>query len=161
LLPVFTPPRILWDQPESEFVYLTKIAAHAEEKSIPGARLDEQSGEFQSFRPDIFCRFIAKIAHGAAVAELGLDAFDPLLPDIIAGRSKYFSHLVGSTIKRGTYRTSLHEISLFLQRGYVVASVQLFAKFGFRPYAAVVGRASRALLKWHTSELIECSTAAR
>ena len=43
---------------------------------------------------------IAKIAHGAAVAELGFDAFVPLLPDAILGKDRYVSHLVGGSFAR-------------------------------------------------------------
>ncbi|MCA8892831.1 MAG: hypothetical protein KDA56_13670, partial [Hyphomonas sp.] len=48
------------------------------------------------FDPGQLVKLMAKIAHGAAVAELGISAFSHFLPDLILGRSKNFSSLVGS-----------------------------------------------------------------
>ena len=40
-------------------------------------------------------RFVAKIGHGLAVANLGLDCFTPLARDIILGQSDDYFRLVG------------------------------------------------------------------
>ena len=100
----------------------------------------KRSAGFQPFSPDLICRSIAKIAHGAAVAELGFDAFEPMLPPIISGSDKNISHLIGSTIGKGHKRGKLHEIALGLSG--------LFARFGMQPFRAVVGRAGTKLMRW-------------
>jgi hypothetical protein len=118
-----------------------------------------KAGFFEPFSPNIICRSIAKIAHGAAVAELGLDTFEPFLPDIILGHDPYISHYVGSKIGKGHKRIALHEISLTLQGGFIVAQVQLFARLGLRPYIAVVGRSKDSRMMG-LSSIITLSSAA-
>ena len=44
--------------------------------------------------PDM-CRFLAKIAHCYAVADLGLDIFTPTLTDLILGHSEEYAELIG------------------------------------------------------------------
>lgn len=103
---------------------------------------------------EILGRFIAKIAHSAAVAEFGMDAFAPWLPDIIMNRSPCIPHLIGSSPRRGRRTDSLHQISFFLEQGYLVAAVQLFSRYGMRAFHAVVGPAAgsiTSLSTWCTS----------
>jgi hypothetical protein len=121
----------------------------------------ERAGIFEPFSPNVTFRSIAKIAHGAAVAELGVDAFEPFLPDIIMGRSPYISRFIGCSPIKGRRQPNLHEIVLSTRRGFVVAQVQLFAKFGLRPFLAVVGQPKEALLKWHRSSALTVSTQAQ
>jgi hypothetical protein len=137
----FAAPGILVGAPLTNKFHMTSIDAyHDASTKAEEAREGERSAVFQQFSPDVTCRMVAKIAHGAAVAELGMGAFDAFLPDIIMGRSPYISHFVGSNRRRGRKKTTLHEITLDVTGGYLVANVQLFAKFGFRAYQAVVGR---------------------
>ena len=97
-----------------------------------------------SVNSSVFRRFIAKVAHGAAVAELGTDTFEPFLSDIILGKDrKNESRLIGMARRRGTVKRALHEITIRLAGHLIVVDVQLFASFGFRPYQAVVGRLPR------------------
>src|SRR4051794_18019482 len=81
IFPVFRPPGILWNDAPKHTFDLIGMSAYTDGK--PNPRGGRGVAEFQKFSPDIFCRFIAKIGHGAAVAELGLDAFTPFLPDVI------------------------------------------------------------------------------
>jgi HNH endonuclease len=156
ILPVFAPPDILWNKPPSEMFIITKIQGYTDGRPNPPSTPNEQTAEFQPFSPDIFLRFIAKIAHGAVIAELGLDSFSPLLPDIILGKSRYISHLVGNTTgKRVSGQNNFqHKITVVLRLRYIVAIVHLFKVP--HPYIAVVGRPREDLTSLHTSALI-CS----
>lgn len=154
IFPRFAPPGILWgEQPKTTFT-MTGLSAY-QDPSAPQPQIQhKQSAEFQPFSPDIVCRSIAKIAHGAAVAELGMEAFSPMLPGIILGHDQNICHLVGSTLMRGRKKQSLHEITLYVARGLVLAKVQLFARYGMQPFLVVVGRASIELLRWRISALL-------
>jgi hypothetical protein len=100
-----------------------------------------RSAVFLPFDPGTLAQFIAKIGHGAARAMLGPDAFEPLLPDIIRNRSEHVSHLVGSPARvHWPESRTLHRVTLSLDRGFVVATVQLFARYHIAPFMAVVGR---------------------
>lgn len=97
-----------------------------------------------------FLRMLAKIAHGVAVAELGAASFTPLLNDIILGRSNFLGHYVGSPWFGKVRRNSntLHRIYLEVRNGWLVAFVQLFAKYHAPCYCVVVGKPSASLLRW-------------
>ncbi len=150
ILPVFSPPGILWDLPPSDKFRLIKIQAHRDSRLLPQGIPGERTAVAQQWSPDIILKFIAKIAHGAAVAELGLDNFSPLLPSIILGDNTHIAYLSGSAKK--TFLTSnTHEITLTLRRGYIVSYVHLFSKYLRYPYITVVGRPNEPLARWHTS----------
>ena len=154
LIPRFNLPGILTGAPATEKFHLMGISTYINSsKPIPTVE-GKQTLLMQPLNPGIVCRSVAKMAHCAAVAELGFDAFTPLLPDIILGNSANISHLVGSTTGRTRKRDKLHEIILFIRSGYLVATVQLFARFGLQPFLVVVGMASEPLRKWHMSALI-------
>jgi hypothetical protein len=105
---------------------------------VPSA--SRQKAEMRPFSPDGVCREIAKIAHGAACAVLGTDGFDALLPEVILGDApNLISHLVG-TADENSASSNLHEIWLDQEAEFIVAKVQLFARYGFKPYEAVVGK---------------------
>lgn len=160
MLPKFGPPGLLWGlQPSSTFT-LTGVSVYRDPDAPNPSVTGRQAAEFQPFSPDAICRSIAKISHAAAVAEFGFDAFLPMLPDIILGRNSNISHLVGSTLTRGRRREALHEITLFVSRGHLLAKVQLFAKYGLQPFLAVVGRALPPLTDWHISCQLTSSSVA-
>lgn len=146
--PRFKPPGILFGEAPSEKFEIVGISAYAPTPDPPRST-GKQSAVFQPFSPDVICRSIAKIAHSAAIAELGLDAFEPFLPSVILGKDPNISHLVGSSLTKGRVRESLHRIELKLTGEYVVAKVQLFARYGIQPFLAVVGRAAPSLSLWH------------
>lgn len=123
--------------------------------------IDRAYGEMQPVNPTAVGRMIAKIGHGAAVAELGLDAFTPLLPDIITGRSPCVPYLVGTSPFHHRKRRSSHRITLNLENGFIVANVQLFAQTGAPIYQAVVGRPVLAVFKDRIGALLRASKAAK
>jgi hypothetical protein len=101
-----------------------------------------------------FLRMLAKIAHGAAVAELGSDAFDPVLIDIILGRSSYCGHYVGSPWSWRTRKSeTLHGVRLEIRNGWLVAFVQLFARYHAPWYYVVVGKPKEPLARWSRGKL--------
>jgi hypothetical protein len=100
--------------------------------------------------PDIsqetFARMLAKIAHGFAVAELGVGGFTPLLLDVIKRPDAYTPHYVGGIWgdpappdEAGT----LHEMSLSVEpvgaAVYLTATLRLMAHQRSPIYRVVVG----------------------
>jgi hypothetical protein len=93
-----------------------------------------------------FLRFIAKMAHGYAVATRGYDAFDWLTPGVILGSDPYVSHLVGGSgyvepadLETGSaikfdFGDPTPEIPFFLVR------IRLFEFLGTPDQVVVVGR---------------------
>lgn len=99
-------------------------------------------------QPYQFARFIAKVAYGYAVAELGIDCFEPLANDIILGRSDNFFRFVGSEPREpppsGWPSDGKHHFSIVVRFvrvnvGLVIVDVKLFAAAGTPVYHAVVG----------------------
>lgn len=157
-LPVFQRPRILLGNPPSAGVGPVGFW-NSPIRRMPRAPQGKRVADVQPFAVGPIARMIAKIAHGAAVAELGLDAFEPLLPDIIMGRSDHIFHLVGNVSKRGRKRVALHRITLELEQGFIVANVQLFARLRGPIFQAVVGRPDLSAFKKRESEFIKASAA--
>lgn len=105
-----------------------------------------------------YMRLFAKIAHGFAVAEYGLNSFQPLLPDYILDRDTRLSHIVGSTDlviqplpddSEGNTRSHSFNVGILTHNGahYVVVNVQLFRTLGFPVYQVVAGIASPELVR--------------
>jgi hypothetical protein len=89
-----------------------------------------------------FGRMLAKIAHGYAVAELGLDGFRPTLLDIILNDDPQFiGRHVGGALDDSPASDELHEIKVddFFARRWVVVEVRLFANRGMPTYWVVAG----------------------
>jgi hypothetical protein len=94
-----------------------------------------------------FVRMIAKIAHGYAVAELGLDAFKPMVVDLILGHATNYGYLVGGsmTIEPSVPDKGNHWIALGMGAGtisppVVLVTVRLFQQAQTPSYHVVVGR---------------------
>jgi hypothetical protein len=92
----------------------------------------------------MFSRMIAKIAHSYAVAELGIHSFQPVLLDLILGKSDTPFYWVGGDMTVSPPElTVLHKLFLKIEtvRGieYVVAYITLFSFFGVPEYRVVVG----------------------
>jgi hypothetical protein len=108
-------------------------------------RLDDKYKDWMGVQyhdPHAFCRMLAKIAHAHAVAELGMDAFEPLLPDLILGKSEDASHFVGSG-DMGMAPQVPHQLEVGQGLGredLKVVQVQLFAYLNTPVYLIVVGR---------------------
>ena len=99
-------------------------------------------------QPYQFARFIAKMSYGFAVANLGLDCFEPLANDIILGRSDDYFRFVGSEYRdpppSGWPSGGAHHFSIvvrFVRKNValVVVDVKLFAEAKTPVYHAVVG----------------------
>lgn len=97
-----------------------------------------------SLKPITFARFLAKVAHGYAVAETGGATFEPMLLDLILGRSEEIAFLIGG------YPDDREPLSdeFFLQWGwaqnergaFLVVEIRLYANLGAPTYLVVVGR---------------------
>jgi hypothetical protein len=93
-----------------------------------------------------FYRFIAKIAHSYAVAELGR-TFGPALLNLINLKSPTFaSHFIGGGLGDNPQPTKhLHEVEFLpLTRGingreFIRVRIQLFSNFGMPNHYAIVG----------------------
>jgi len=98
-----------------------------------------------SFNVMKFSQMLAKIAHSYAVAEIGQNAFRPLLPDLILGKSNTPAYLVGGDASAPPPVTEpiLHHIyrQHCLTNGveYVLVAIRLFAFIGMPRYHIVVG----------------------
>ena len=128
------------------------------EKMPPWLRIGERISFDQQVNPFVFGRFLAKVAHGAAVARLGLDAFTPFLPEVIKGNSLHVFHYVGASSRKGRRHPALHRVSLLTKGELLIARVQLFARFGMPPYEVAVGPLSGELARLHRSSAITVST---
>ena len=94
------------------------------------------------FRIDHFVRFLAKIAHGYAVAKAG-DLLTPLLLPIIHGDLTKQYDLIGGNGKELPARDFLWQVaptvSVIAGRIYMVVSIRLFAFLGAPVYQVVAG----------------------
>lgn len=95
-----------------------------------------------------FARMLAKIGHSYAIAELGLNGFSPMLPDLILGKSTDLPYLVGgdaSSSPLTEFEQELHSVYLqnCISNGviYILASIRLFSFLGMPRYHVVVGKA--------------------
>jgi hypothetical protein len=101
--------------------------------------------QFDNFVPFKFGLMLAKIAHAYAAAVIGLDKLEPLLPDIVLGRSKALSAFVGGEYAipaaepNTLHRLNERRVSLN-DRHYAVVDVRLFANLGAPKYQIVVGK---------------------
>ena len=95
-----------------------------------------------------YSQMLAKIAHSYAVAELGSDSFNALLPEFILNGSGWPYHLVGGEQNETPPSNALHELGLEYREGsdgrYLVAHIRLFANLGAPNYLVVVGEGSSA-----------------
>lgn len=91
---------------------------------------------------------LGKIAHSFAVAELGLNGFNPLLPDLIRGDppDPALLELVGERIPNQPPTDEMHEIELLREQhssgqAYWIVRVRLFASKEATPtYDIIVGK---------------------
>lgn len=93
-----------------------------------------------------FLRFLAKIAHGYAIANCGFDQFKHLAPDIILGRSKALCYVVGGEWEipppdtdAGIFDLKLGE-AVRANTTYVVVGVRVYPFMGTPQHIVVVGR---------------------
>ena len=91
-----------------------------------------------------FLRMIGKIAHSFLCAEMGLDSFQPTLPDMILGKSEAVWQYIGGQADTGPAGDELHEISIAAPRlhegrNFFIVRIRLFAKFGAPAYLVAAG----------------------
>jgi hypothetical protein len=110
-------------------------------RPIPWMRLNDAFEEFARSRgavsagveapidPEKLSRVLAKIAHGFAIAKLGLNGFTPLLLDLIHGRVVANApELVGSDPNTPPPATGVvHELALVPHEKLVVVRIRLLA----------------------------------
>jgi len=140
-------PGLLLGQPPADNFEGELVARFIEREVWAHATPDGRKVKLGAVNMLLFARMLAKIAHSYAVANLGLSAFSPMLPDLILGRSAAAPWLVGGDASRPPPETdpSLHHV--YLQRcltsgvEYVLVAVRLFAFVGMPRYHVVVGAA--------------------
>ncbi len=146
LLLGFQPPRILLGLPQTNTFqdtgvwWLQSDDTDAYLRRVPSHRL-----RIGPFRAQTFARLLAKIAHGFAVAELGETAFqpEPLLCEMILGRSDKLPYLVGGDLQLKPPSPHAHEMGFEYKtigtHRYVVVRLRLLAWLGNPTYRVVVG----------------------
>lgn len=90
------------------------------------------------FNPGSLCKLFAKIAHGAAVAEIGLDNFSPFLPPYILGTEKSLSYYVGTLPDKPEKTQQLHN-TLIQNEQLLIGHVRLFGNFELPAWEVVIG----------------------
>jgi hypothetical protein len=93
-------------------------------------------------------RFLAKIAHAMAVAEYGIEAFDPWLPNFILGQDHGSLHYyIAGHENKDCDNKGMHFISLGTWGNdglRIGARIRLFCKWGTPDYEVAVGRLKRS-----------------
>lgn len=111
----------------------------------PDAHFEKYHGiRVAEIRPGPFGRMVAKIAHSFCVANLGLDAFRPLLLDCILNDDGYPFHYVGGPGDApAADNGGLHVMRLYCEKrngiDYLMCEVRLFCCLGAPTYFVVVG----------------------
>ena len=96
--------------------------------------------------PGDFARMLAKIAHTYAIAEFGMESFEPMLKEIILGRDDRLPFLVGGdeTVPTPDTEPCLHNIyrqdCAISGVHYILVAIRLFAFIGMPRYLVVVGK---------------------
>lgn len=144
LLLAYRPPRLLVPQTASPD-HIATFWGHALNKRgfREGDRLEVQ---FDSL---VFCQMLAKIAHGYAVAEFGLNAFNPFLRELILLRfqkNQYcvdVADYVGGDTQPYAPSKALHVLGHELVQAngnqYLLVSIRLFSLLGAPVYKVIVG----------------------
>jgi hypothetical protein len=151
----FPPPGILQNRapaPLTDFSFglgiPTKLSSVQSGCTAPATR----AGACPSiFKADVFGRLIARIAHATAVAQFGLNSFNPYLPDIILGADTNIGFLIGGAapsteptqLPAGKQTFMAHELSMRVvvpaENKFILAStVRLFAFTGSPTYWAII-----------------------
>ena len=96
-----------------------------------------------------YLRSLAKTAHAYAAAEIGVDAFEPMLRDVILCRSNDVAQYVGGDFGSSpidlhiaqTVQISIAEVAEGPSRGLLVVRIQLYPSLGSPAHLVVLGRA--------------------
>lgn len=152
-VPQLPPPRIIQGLPHTnklDFQIVAKFTEEGRKKFLP------THGEGVGINPIdifIFLRFLAKIAHSFAIAQRGVDGFQPFLPDIILGKPEVLCSELYQLIGGGMnlpnrllcdpeslpfHHLELHHVKAS-ENTFVVVSIQLFCFLNMPTYSMVVG----------------------
>jgi hypothetical protein len=155
ILPRFDPPTLLSGNPPDGNYHMTTVqwrrASQAHDDLLK--QRAAIGSEVELFiRPQQFARFLAKIAHAYAVAQLGLTGFRPFLTDLILGRNvEHGPELIGGQHDLPPPASGiLHELSIEAHPQYVVVRIRLFASsaaggMSMPVYFAVAGESARCM----------------
>jgi hypothetical protein len=93
---------------------------------------------------NVFARMLAKIGHAYATAELGINVFKPLLPEIILNANAYPFYLVGGEPRIAPADPGIcHELRLGTtnvdDKQFIMVNIRLFSYLGTPIYRVVVG----------------------
>lgn len=144
LLPLYDLPGFLRGVPDEGTIRMPGVFAKPLTRTTDALRDPEQTF-LAHFSPPEFARFLAKIALGAAVAELGLEGIQE---DFVSPSIRDMTHDVGQWVGCMSHRERqragvLHEMNVGITKeGLILVRVHLFASRGAPEYWVVVGRAS-------------------
>jgi hypothetical protein len=128
------------------------IGRISEEEFRKVAPNDREGFRIAPVNVEAYCRMLAKIAHAYAVAELGFDAFRPVLANFIRGQPlRQLWHWIGSDTvmpaAQAALQSTLHDIQWLVPtingRTYVMVSLRLFSFIGSPRYHIIVGELTR------------------
>lgn len=150
LLPYFVPAEALRSDPiVSPGTQQSGIWWHRPTDSVLTAFLAKHGANsirVGKFEPLMFARFLAKIAHGYAVAELGIDAFEPTTRALIRGHDSRMNQFVGGQLGADLPADELHCLRHCIRNdsGAIVVCIRLFALLSAPIYHVLVGRLNRS-----------------
>ena len=138
---IFEQPGILADRPPSVMLRATPwIKTLA---PIPSGAPQNAWVSAGGIQPLKFGKLLCKIAHGYAVAELGIGKFKPLALKVVMSELEEFTHLVGSHSSIPPAADEMHGLRLaevtHNSVTYAEASIRLFSRLGTPIYRVVVG----------------------
>jgi len=141
------PPGILSGAPKSATNPEMKVHLKGDKAEIEAAMRTLDVGKFEIGSTAMwgpFCRLLAKIGHTYAAAMLNGNGYEPLLTDLILGKSDYLSHYIGGAT--GPIPDSDLWISLLPAGGelYLSVGIVLLGRGRLPPYQAVVGLVTNA-----------------
>lgn len=135
------PPGILTNAPKSTGSPEMKLILKGNRKEI-GALVQHLGGQLEI--PNIvawgpFCLLLAKIGHAYAAAVLRGIGYEPLLPELILGRSEHLSYYVGGANKEATSDLILSIVPLGSET-YLSVQISILGPGRLPPYQAIVGK---------------------
>lgn len=133
-------------KPDNQIEILGSSIKPASKDTLSRFRRIGAKSTYQIWALSEFCQLLEKIAHGYACAELGLNNFEPLLPEVILGISPYSFHFVGGGLAADLgAENALHRIKLTTLQAldgseFLGAYIQLFADKDAPTYHVIVGK---------------------
>ncbi len=132
----------LWDGPlnppnGTEWLYISDQEA-LKEISGDGGAVKIGSVDFNTF-----AKLLAKIAHGFLVCELGIDNFQPLVTELVLGKTDEYWPWVGGTVDwliPEPTEDLIQVHSYHHKSGYVVVRIRIFPNLGAPTYHVVAGK---------------------